>query len=373
MRPSFVKRWLLPLSILTTSALVALGVIVFEPNLANRSSAEVAQQPAGETAGGCSGALSSDYACYQERYQNLVHHSGVEAAFAELEEDYEDNGFVKASCHQLTHVIGRAAADLYGEVSGAFGRGEHFCGTGYYHGVMEAVVARIGADEVLDEVDALCADLGGHQKYSAYHHGCVHGLGHAFMGVYQNELFDALYACDALTGGWEREQCYNGVFMENMPSDDDWSHPSKYIEADQPLYPCTDVEDRYKNQCYQQQTSYALLTQGNDFVKVFELCATAAEDDFRPACYQGLGRNAFGESKSNNVTDVAQAENANMLCMLGEGHEARSNCVVGAVRAFILFHRDARAGAFCESLDAESLRAVCRKAGEEYYKDFALD
>jgi hypothetical protein len=161
--------------------------------------------------------------------------------------------------------------------------------------------------------------------------------------------------------------------MENMPSDDDWSHPSKYIEADQPLYPCTDVEDRYKNQCYQQQTSYALLTQGNDFVKVFELCATAAEDDFRLACYQGLGRNAFGESKSNNVTDVAQAENANMLCMLGEDHEARSNCVVGAVRAFILFHRDARARAFCESLDAESLRTVCRKAGEEYYKDFALD
>ena len=144
MRPSLIKRWLLPLSILTTSALATLGVIVFELNFANRSSAEVARQPAGETAGGCSGALSSDYACYQERYQNLVHYSGVEAAFAELEEDYEDNGFVKASCHQLTHVIGCAAADLYGDVSGAFGRGEHFCGTGYYHGVMEAVVARTG-------------------------------------------------------------------------------------------------------------------------------------------------------------------------------------------------------------------------------------
>ena len=360
MRAGFDKRWLLPLAILTASALLASGIVVFG-------------RAEGEAAADCSGALSTDYACHQQRYRDLVHDSGVEAAFAELESEYEKNDFLKAACHQLTHDIGRAAAELYGGIPGALSHGEHFCGTGYYHGVMEAVVARIGAEKVLEEADTLCADLGGHQRYSVYHHACVHGLGHGFMGIYENELFEALGACDALTDRWEREQCYNGVFMENMPNSADRSHPSKYIKADQPLYPCTAVEDRYKKQCYQQQTTYALRTQGGDFAKVFDLCATAVEDGFRPACHQGLGRNAVGESITNNVTNVAQVESASMLCALGEDREARSNCAVGAVRGFILFHLDGQARAFCESLEDADLRAACVRAGEKYHENFALD
>jgi hypothetical protein len=354
-RTTFDEWWLVPLGILAASVLVMVGII-FEPP---------------EAVADCSGALSSDYACYQERYQNLVGDSGVQAAFADLKDEYKKNEFVRASCHQLTHVIGRAAADLYGDIPGAYSRGEHFCGTGYYHGVIEAIAARMGTDRILGEADTLCADLRENQKHSAYHSGCAHGLGHGFMGVLENELFESLYACDALTDGWEREHCYNGVFMENLPDADNQSHPSKYLKEDQPLYPCTVVEDRYKTQCYQKQTSYALRTQGYDFSKVFELCA-AVEDGFRPACYRGLGRNAFEQATRENITEVAQTEMANMLCMLGKDHEASSNCIVGAVRYFILYYgNDTRAKEFCGSLDVE-LRDACLWLGEEFYEDFDI-
>jgi hypothetical protein len=357
-RVSFEKWWLLPLGILATSMLVTVGIF-FQPPEASEAAAD------------CSGALSTDYACYQERYQKLVNNSGVQAAFADLKDEYKKNEFVRASCHQLTHVIGRSAADLYGDVAGAYSRGEHFCGTGYYHGVIETIAARMGTDRILEEADTLCADLRENQKHSAYHSGCAHGLGHGFMGVLDNELFESLHACDALTDGWEREHCYNGVFMENLPDSDNQSHPSKYLKKDQPLYPCTVVEDRYKTQCYQKQTSYALQTQGYDFSKVFDLCESV-EDGFRPACYLGLGRNAFEQGTRKSITEVAQTETAKRLCVLGEGYEARSNCIVGAVRYFILYYGDdTRAKVFCESLDAD-LRDACLWLGEEFYEDFDI-
>jgi hypothetical protein len=62
-----------------------------------------------------------------------------------------------------------------------------------------------------------------------------------------------------------------------------------------------------------------------------------------------------------------------MLCMLGKDHEARSNCLAGAVKTFIYYNRGAtRAEAFCGPFDAD-LRAVCLQAAEEYYEDFAVD
>ncbi|MDQ4042830.1 MAG: hypothetical protein M3118_03290, partial [Actinomycetota bacterium] len=107
--------------------LVAVG-IVFEPPFVDRSSAEVARQAASEPVADCSGALSGDYSCYQERYKSLVRVSGVETAFDELKEEYGKNGFARSNCHQMTHVIGRAAADLYGGIPTMYGHGDSFCG-----------------------------------------------------------------------------------------------------------------------------------------------------------------------------------------------------------------------------------------------------
>jgi hypothetical protein len=56
--------------------------------------------------------------------------------------------------------------------------------------------------------------------------------------------------------------------------------------------------------------------------------------------------------------------------MLGEDYEARSNCVIGAVKDFIsYYHDDTRAKEFWESLEAD-LRGGCLQTAEEYYKIF---
>jgi hypothetical protein len=252
---------------------------------------------------------------------------------------------------------------VYGDIPNTYSKGDNFCWSGYYHGAMEATVAKIGPDKILNEADTICAPLGeGDQKHSFYHYNCVHGLGHGFMGVQNNELFESLEVCDTMTDDWERESCYSGAFMENIMAKDNPSHPSKELRADEPLYPCTEVEKKYKPQCYLMQTSYALETLGNDFQKVFELCGTV-ESEFRPTCYQSLGRDASGITSSD-------VDRTNANCMLGEDYEARSNCVIGAAKDFISYYsRDTEAKELCDSFDAD-LRKVCLEAAEEYYVIF---
>ena len=373
MRAGFDKWWLLPLGVLTASVLVALSVFVFAPSFGSDSSEEAVRAAASKTVvGDCSGASKLDYACYEQRYHDLVLNSGVEAAFADLKDEHEKNGFVRDACHYLTHVIGHAAGELYGDVAGAYAQGDDFCSSGYYHGVMEAIVPEIGADKMLEEADTFCADLRERQRHSFYHRNCAHGLGHAFMGVLDDELFESLQACDALKDGWEREACYGGVFMENVMTTDDPNHLSKYLDPDRPLYPCTEVETRYKDRCYQKQAAYALQTQGNDFAKGFDLCATA-EDKPHPACYQGLGASASAHNIKYVTGEAAKGEATRNLCMVGQDHEAQSNCVIGAVRNFIHYYAsDEQAKALCESLDGADLRAVCFQEAEEHFEEAAF-
>ena len=126
----------------------------------------------------------------------MVRGSGVIAAFIDLKAAYMKNEFIKSHCHQLTHLIGRIAVDLYGDLVSTDSRGDSFCWSGYYHGVMEAIVAKIGPDRLLDGANIICADLGEHPKYSFYHYNCVHGLSHGFMGIQENGCF-ALSICNS--------------------------------------------------------------------------------------------------------------------------------------------------------------------------------
>jgi len=363
---NFNKRWLLPLCILTVSALAASTIIVFRPSFIDRSYGAAFRQAGGDTAIDCSGPSANDFSCYQKRYQDLVYNSGVEAAFADLKEESEREQFVKDTCHELTHAIGRAAADLYGDdIATTYSRGDNFCASGYYHGAIETIVANIGPDKILDEVDDICAGPREQNRYLNYRN-CAHGIGHGFMGLYGNELFESLEACGALSKEFEKDQCSGGVFMENTIDEDNPSNPSKYLKADQPFYPCTEVKTEYKTQCYRRHPDYALKKQGNDFAKVFDLCGKV-EDGFRSDCYYGLGLNAANQSIQNSTTDGARAEFTRELCMLGQDDEARAYCLAGAVRQLIFFYdSDVQAKALCESLTSADWRAACFQESEKY-------
>ncbi len=347
--------------LLFTAALVLLAASgLYYAHAAGKLRSAPARVPVSQVAFACDGAQSSNFDCYEKYYADIVAGQSVKAAFDDLKARYDTNSYVKAQCHPLAHVIGRTAVGKYPVVSAAYAQGDPFCWSGYYHGALEGVIAKMGRKEVPNQLNTICADIEGKERYSFDYFNCVHGLGHGLMAFTNTELPDSLKLCDNLDGTWEKRSCYGGVFMENVIVDNK-NHVTKYLRPQEPLYPCNAIDDAYKMDCYLMQTSYMLKVTGNDFKKVFGLCATTG-DAYRATCYQSLGRDASGQNSSDAVMTKTR-------CMLGADAEQRSNCVIGAVKDFIsYFHAIEQANAFCNSLDPD-LKSVCLETGEIYYKN----
>ena len=304
---------------------------------------------------GCSSDPRLALGCYEQRYRAIVARRGVAQAFIDLKARYGADPELQRLCHAITHAIGQAAMAQYGDVAEAFRRGDNACGSGYYHGVMQGFALARGSTSLLSDLDAACAAVPGKERRSLDYFNCVHGLGHAVMAVRNDELFDALHDCDGLTGAMEQNACVNGVFMENLVVDGaHGGHYSKYLKPDEPLYPCTAVAEKYKAECFDMQTSYALGAVQGDFAKVFALCAGVGAP-FRKNCYQSLGRDAATISRDQVAPTVT-------TCMLGRDHEQRSSCVLGAVLDFVYYyHSDVQAKALCTALERD-LQQGCRSA-----------
>lgn len=307
----------------------------------------------------CAGADLTSFDCYEDYFSLLTKQEGSQTAFALLRSLYDTSPYIKSQCHPLSHVIGRASAEKYASVGDAFAAGDSFCWSGYHHGVMESVIAKIGKSKLPTEMDGICASLRDARRYSFDHYNCVHGLGHGVMAITQTELFESLTLCDNLQDMWERQSCWSGVFMENVIVDGT-NHFTKYLKPTEPLYPCNAVGEEYKQTCYLMQTSYMLKVLNGDFKKVFALCANADEGHVE-TCYQSLGRDASGRS----VSDIQQTK---ATCDLGSNFSQRSNCIIGAVKDFISYHHgDVEAKQLCASLSSD-LQSVCISTAESYVK-----
>jgi hypothetical protein len=300
--------------------------------------------------------------CLMKTYQTYTEKKGVAAAFIKLESAYQTDPNVRANCHLLTHDIGRTEADVVDNIDTAYEQGNNFCWSGYYHGVMESVVSRIGIAKLPKAIPNICASIAKAKPYSFYDFNCVHGLGHGIMDVTGSNIFASLKMCDLLTDTWSQQSCYGGVFMENEMDEVNPDHHTNYLIAGQPMYPCTAVADEYKGQCYLMQTSHVLRVENEDFSKVFLQCG-AVEPAFVDDCYQSLGRDASGNSDSTVTATVG-------TCMLGQNEDAQSNCIIGAVKDFIsYYHSTVQANTLCNALKP-SLQTICQSTKVSYYTSF---
>jgi hypothetical protein len=310
----------------------------------------------------CTGAEAIDFACYKRRYHAMVQADGARAAIRDLNARAQRLGYVRAACHQLMHGIGRDAGR--GDGIGAFGQGDDTCSSGFFHGVVESVMARDGPARVVRDARQVCAPFRARDEHGIAHYNCIHGMGHGFMEVFHGDVFRSLAGCSALRGSWERHHCEGGVFMQNLTAVSDPRRRKSNLRPDQPLYPCTAVAARYKHECYMKQTAYALFVRDDDFGAVFRMCAGSPDVAFRDDCQQGLGGDASIRASKYVTGPGARRATVRALCRLGPDRGARRNCVVGAVTVIV---RDgaskvANPVAFCASFREADVRAACARA-----------
>lgn len=309
----------------------------------------------------CTGKDAKNFECYKRYYTAKVRFDGIQAAFNDAKQREKTDAYALSMCHPIVHVIGPAAVAKFDNVAAAFKQGDGHCWSGYYHGVMEGIIARIGRERLPEQIATICSEIPGKENYSFDFYNCIHGLGHGVMAANGIELFDSLELCTELDGNWEQSSCYSGVFMENVMVDYR-GQPTKYLKADDPVYPCNAVKNQYKKDCFMMQTSYMLKVASGDFKKVFALCANV-EQGYRETCYQSLGRDAASRS-SNDVRATKSS------CDLADNTEAKTHCIIGASKNFVsALHDNQRAKSLCNATDT-GIKDSCLAAVEQYYKIF---
>jgi hypothetical protein len=154
-------------------------------------------------------------ACYSREFLAIV--DGLEdprPAVARITDAARsEGGFLLENCHVVMHTVGRTyAADA--EVSlGTLmdylpADNDPGCPAGFAHGLVTGVAPDIDPGEPRAAASACDGASTRFQRYS-----CVHGFGHAFMRLYEDQLEPALKLCTAL-GPKTAPDCAQGAYHD---------------------------------------------------------------------------------------------------------------------------------------------------------------
>jgi len=368
---------------------------------------------------GCAAPVVHKDDCLETALVSVIRPAGVDKAMAALLLISQQDDDIARDGHVLAHGIGIAAYQSPETVSQTFALCTADFQSGCYHGVVQAYFAdkRGGDAGGLSEqkLNALCAPYRSNEKRWLQFQ-CAHGIGHGVMAVESHNLLRALDSCDLLSERFEEEACWGGAFMENvvnatqphhmhvtqvadvgavdahaahgsdghgdaghgaaagheghdmagMPGMDHGGHeghdmasaePFKALDDQEPLYPCTVVQEHHRPACYLMQTSAILFRNNGDFRDAARQCARAPEA-YRFICYISLGRDA-------NSWGRGSREHALAYCTAAPD-VGQPWCIVGLVKNIVDVTADARDGlSFC-AMAPDNTKPACYKAvGQE--------
>jgi cytochrome c553 len=292
---------------------------------------------------------STDFNCLRQAYGNVAYYHGPATALSELQADSHKSRFLSTFCHQIAHGIGHAAYTLYkGNAAKALGNGGMECGSGYYHGVVERAFSGLPRARVAAAAKRLCSTLpAGTTAFILYQ--CVHGLGHGLMIYSADDLPFSLRVCDSLQTQFDQISCTGGVFMQNFAVGVSAMVQTRYVKANDLLYPCDAVAPRDKLYCYLQATERILPAVGYDWAKAAVWCRRAGAQWVR-ICFQSYGRDASG------FTDESTPGLLRICRIAGS---MQRECLYGAVRDIANNAPDGRqAAGFCKRVPSSD-RAYC--------------
>lgn len=297
-------------------------------------------------------------ACYEAWFLDVLDRDGPEAAIGEIEALSATDDEVLSQCHQLTHAVGQAAGEQFATLSEALSFDASTCWSGYYHGVVEGSLADYSDADLPGAVPGLCAEAAT-ERYSFTHYNCLHGLGHGLMLRSGSDPFASLDLCTGLSDEWEQGTCAGGVFMQDVITAQEGGRSS--FRDDDQLYPCTAVDEGYKDDCYRMQTSSVLWRNDYDFAGAAGVC-DVAEAGYVDDCYRSLGRDASGYHLLDAVK-VAET------CALGdEDHQA--DCIAGASANAVYDRHDRSAADDLCAVVGTRLVEACTTARDEALATF---
>ena len=254
--------------------------------------------------------------CYKQVADVLYSQFGLAQTLKVFKEN-EQFTEIYARCHETTHYLSRLEYEKQKSISKVYAQCDSTCHGGCYHGTLEAYLK----ENSHANFAKVCGSEKDYQKPIEFNE-CLHGMGHAAMFVTDMELKQSLKLCDTISNQEYKERCYTGVFMENSSSSTSFDHASIYIKKGDPFYPCNILEEKYLSLCWQYQSSYFSIINGQDWEKVAGLCLQIPKE-YQDRCFRTIGTNQVGFTQS--------LETMKKDCDLMPSGHFKNVCVEGVV------------------------------------------
>jgi len=293
--------------------------------------------------------------CYKKAAQVLFERFGLKKSLNLLAEN-ENYPEVYARCHEVTHFLSRSEYERLNSIAGVYAECNSTCHGGCYHGTLEAYLQQknLDGEKLKTEFGKACGSIENYNSPLVFNE-CLHGLGHAAMYVTDTELLLSLALCDQIKAQDGKERCYSGAFMENSSSSTNRDHPGKYVKADDPMYPCNSLEEKYLKLCWRYQSSYFSIISNTDWKKVVSLCKQVP-DKYQEECFRTIGTNQVGFT-----ADIKKMKDD---CKLVP-EEFQNVCISGVVSSFSYrFVGDSsKMINFCSIVDSSEKEACFKQIG----------
>jgi len=250
--------------------------------------------------------MGTSHACYKNLANELSASFSLKDNLAIIAKN-EDIPQIYNRCHELTHYLGRNEYQKTKNISASYVSCNSTCQGGCYHGVTEEYLHEknlsIDSSQFETSIKEMCGKSADYQRPYIYFE-CLHGTGHAAMFITDNNLFQSLQICDLLQNKSYEDTCYSGVFMENSSSSTGTDHPSKFIKAEDPLYPCNALEQKYQQVCYRYQSSYFAILTHQDWKKTSELCLKTPRQ-YQKDCFSTIGSSQVGFTQDKKIMNAS--------------------------------------------------------------------
>lgn len=336
-----------------------------------------------------------DFSCFDEYFSGITLEYGPEPALLLLAR-YQESGKISRSLddHQLVHRVGRKTAEKFGVNPQAF----ELCGTnfnyGCQHGFFEYVLGRTNTTK--DAATLICESIDASKPPKSRFY-CYHGVGHGVMMARANDIFESVKECDTLVDATAQDGCFQGAFMENVNAGMRGEVKEGIFSETDPLAPCTNVEEKYRHECYINHAGWLMRFFKNDTTEASASCLKAPEA-YMSACAQSIGLMVTNPSWQSSLLPNAVAKNFEdaswAICNLFP-EALRRDCMVGAVDNLVNFDelKGTRVGAFCrraptslaadcwrifgsnltrQTTDQTIIRTTCKETAPETHQIFCL-
>lgn len=227
--------------------------------------------------------------CFAEQIVSVGTEDGIGRGFDLLAEIYALDQEFAEFCHGNTHDLGEIAYHKFvqtGNVS--LSEKTSFCGFGFYHGFMEALLAESGE---LAEAQRFCeyadSELSG--QVSGIPYACYHGIGHGVVdgsdprrwGDMQSFIEPGLTLCAKFTDNEEhRERCASGVFNSLAVAFYNPKYRLPFDPADVYAICRVQKESYERESCHDQMNSY-VVPKTRDIRAALAVAINSASDEFR--------------------------------------------------------------------------------------------